>query len=60
MALLIFFICVILGIPLLAFIICYIKAVIEKRESKQQYREQQEEARRQEEEKKCTCSLWTT
>lgn len=53
-------ICVILGIPLLALIICYIKAVIEKRESKQQYREQQEEARRQEEEKKCTCSLWTT
>ena len=30
MVLLIFFICVILGIPLLAFIICYIKAVIEK------------------------------
>ena len=48
----IFFICVILGIPLLALIICYIKAVIEKRESKQQYREQQEEARRQEEQEK--------
>ena len=31
MALLIFFICVILGIPLLAFIICYIKAVIESK-----------------------------
>lgn len=46
MALLIFFICVILGIPLLAFIICYIKAVIEKREAKQKQHEQQEEARR--------------
>ena len=31
MVLLIFFICVILGIPLLAFIICYIKAVIESK-----------------------------
>lgn len=48
----IFFICAILGIPLLAFIICYIKAVIEKREAKQKQHEQQEEARRQEEEKK--------
>ena len=52
MVLLIFFICVILGIPLLAFIICYVKAVIEKREAKQKQHEQQEEARRQEEEKK--------
>lgn len=47
-------------IPLFAFIVFGIKAVIEKREAKQKHREQQEEARKQEEEKKCTCSLWTT
>ena len=45
-------ICVFCLIPLFAFIVFGIKAVIEKWEAKQKHREQQEEARKQEEQEK--------